>query len=418
MADNHPHSFSIWIGIDWADREHAVCVVAPQGVFHEQVPHTPEDLAQWVQDLQGRFGPGPFAVGLEQKYGGLVHALMQFDTLVLYPVNPRQLSSYREALAPSGAKDDPGDAWLLADFVRLHHHRLKPWQPDDPETRKLDRLCQLRRRLVEDRKQLGQKLLAALKMYFPMAIELAAGRMHAPLLLALLKRWPSLTELRRAHPRTLRTFFARFYRDADRLEQILQRVRQAAPLTTDRAIIEPHALMVPVFAAQIECLNDSITQFDKRIAEISRRHEDVQLFRQTGGAGDALAPRLAAAFGSDRSRFDNASEVQTLSGIAPVTKRSGRSRTVHRRHACSKFLRQTFQEFAEHARRYSQWSRAYYQLQRSRGKKHHAAVRALAFKWIRILFQVWKTRTPYDEAQHLDVLQRRNSPILQFLNNP
>ena len=107
--------------------------------------------------------------------------------------------------------------------------------------------------------------------------------------------------------------------------------------------------------------------------------------------------------------------MQNLSGIAPVTKRSGKQCVVQRRWACPKFLRQTFHEFAQHSIGQATWARAYYQLQRARGKGHHAAVRALAYKWIRVLFACWKTRTPYDESRYLEQLRRQQSPLLAYL---
>jgi hypothetical protein len=124
-----------------------------------------------------------------------------------------------------------------------------------------------------------------------------------------------------------------------------------------------------------------------------------------------LAPRLLAAFGSQRDRYRNADELQTYSGIAPVTERSGKRKWVHFRWACPKFLRQSFHEWAGHSIAQSVWARAYYQQQRGRGSDHHAAVRALAFKWIRILFRCWKDRVAYDENKYLAALAKRGSPL-------
>jgi Transposase IS116/IS110/IS902 family len=124
-----------------------------------------------------------------------------------------------------------------------------------------------------------------------------------------------------------------------------------------------------------------------------------------------LAPRLLAALGSQRERYANAAEVQAYSGIAPVTERSGKKKWVHFRWACPKFLRQSFHEWAGHSIAHSQWARSYYQQQRERGKRHHAAVRGLAFKWIRIVFRCWKDRVAYDESKYLAALAKRNSPL-------
>jgi Transposase IS116/IS110/IS902 family len=123
------------------------------------------------------------------------------------------------------------------------------------------------------------------------------------------------------------------------------------------------------------------------------------------------APRLVAALGSQRDRYASATEVQKYSGIAPVTERSGKKKWVHFPWACSKFLRQSFHEWAGHSIAQSVWARAYYQQQRERGKEHHAAVRALAFKWIRIVFRCWQDRVAYDETRYLAALAKRGSHL-------
>src|SRR6185295_15740384 len=118
----------------------------------------------------------------------------------------------------------------------------------------------------------------------------------------------------------------------------------------------------------------------------------------------------------DRDRFEAPAEMQQFSGIAPVTERSGKSIWVHRRWACPKFVLQTFHEFADQARKFSAWSKLYYQQQRSRGNDHHAAVRALAYKWIRIMFRCWKDRRTYDDAIYTKSLAERGSALAVQLN--
>ncbi len=144
-------------------------------------------------------------------------------------------------------------------------------------------------------------------------------------------------------------------------------------------------------------------------------HPDASLFRALPGAGAAMAPRLLAAMGSDRERLADAQEVQQLSGIAPVTRQSGKTRVVQQRWTCSRFLRQTFHEFAAHSIKQSRWAKAYYDMMRARGNKHQAAVRALAFKWIRIIFRCWKNRTLYNEKTYTASLIKRQSPVLKYL---
>ena len=118
------------------------------------------------------------------------------------------------------------------------------------------------------------------------------------------------------------------------------------------------------------------------------------------------------AFGEQRERYGSAAELQTYAGIAPVLERSGKKSWVHWRCQCPKFMRQTFVEWAAETIQFSFWARAYYQQQRDKGASYQAAVRALAFKWIRIVFRCWQTGTPYNESVYLAALQRRGSPLI------
>jgi len=128
-----------------------------------------------------------------------------------------------------------------------------------------------------------------------------------------------------------------------------------------------------------------------------------------------LAPRLAVAFGLDRSRYEDAREVQQYSGIAPVIERSGRQFWIHARWGFPTFLHQTFHEFAAASLPQCEWARAFYQQQRERGAGHHQAIRALAFRWIRILFRLWKTGEEYDENRYLEALKKKGSPVVSRL---
>jgi len=163
----------------------------------------------------------------------------------------------------------------------------------------------------------------------------------------------------------------------------------------------------------IAALRDGIAELDRQIEQAVAAHPDFAIFDSFPGAGPALAPRLLAAFGSRRDRYGTAAEMQQFSGIAPVLERSGKSHWVHFRRACPKFVRQTFHEWATHSIAFCGWARAYYEQQRQRGKNHHAAVRSLAFKWIRIAFRCWKDGVHYDDSRYLESLRRRGSPLAQ-----
>jgi hypothetical protein len=188
--------------------------------------------------------------------------------------------------------------------------------------------------------------------------------------------------------------------------------RQSIPAIQDRAVIEAKSAAVRVIVQLIRILLEGIADLDERIEEAATAHPDFFIFKSLPGAGPALAPRLLAAFGSQRERYRNAGEVQTYSGVAPVIEKSGKKQWIHFRWACPKFLRQSFHEWAGHSIGYSVWARAYCRQQRGKGVDHHGAVRALAFKWIRIVFRSWKERVAYDENKYLAALTRRGSTLV------
>jgi hypothetical protein len=236
------------------------------------------------------------------------------------------------------------------------------------------------------------------------------------LLLSVLKRWPDPRKLRRADRQLIRKILTEHsIRNEEQQKETIDRIRATQLLTRDAAIITPSAMAAKLLANQIQQVLKTIEEFDAAIAEAMKQHPDAHLFTSLRGAGSALAPRLLCAFGSQRDRWEDADCLASFSGIAPVSFQSGKSRGVHRRHACSKYLRQTFHEFAECARRFCPWSKARYRMLRDRGMKHHAAIRKIARSWIRILFRVWKTRIPFDCDRYIANLQRRCPEIIPYL---
>jgi transposase len=410
--------YAAFVGIDWADEEHAVCLLEPglgvaQQTLLKQQAGAIED---WARGLAERFAGRPIAVCLEASRGALVYALMKYPHLVLFPLNPKQLAKYRQAFSPSGAKNDPGDAELLARFVREHHALLRAWRPDDAVTRGLRLLCEDRRHGVDDRTAAGNRLWRHLKEVYPLALMLAGKHVYSPAFLALLTKFPTERELRRAAPKQLAKYLPKRRRVVDDgVDPRIATIRQAKPLVVDEAVLRHGRLAVKHLVAQLKQLNAMIADYDEEIAALVAQHPDAPLFSSFQGAGPALVPRLVAAFGSDRGRYASAAELQSFSGVAPVTIRSGKSHQVQMRRACPRFLRQTFHEFARCTLKTSRWAQAYYDMLRAKGHKFHSAVRALAYKWLRILFRCWQTHTPYNEARHLQRLQQQHSPILKFL---
>ena len=154
-------------------------------------------------------------------------------------------------------------------------------------------------------------------------------------------------------------------------------------------------------------LNESIREYDRQIEQLAKAHPDFAIFDSLPGAGEVLVPRLIAAFGTQRDRYANAVEIQQYTGIAPVTEASGPQHWVHWRWSCPKFLRQTFHEWAGQSILHCDWAEAYNRAQRDdKNKSHHAAVRSLAYKWMRIAFRCWQDRVQYDDSQYEAALDR------------
>jgi transposase len=409
--------FAAFVSIDWADTTHDVCLQAVGSDTREcrQLDHTPAAIDAWARALQERFAGRPGAVGLARNNGPLVYALRKYDFLVLFPINPGTLAKYREAFTPSHAKDDPTDAELPLELLVKHRDTLPPLHPQSSAMRALAQLVEHRRRVVGDKVRLTNRLTSPLKNSFPHVLHWFEDK--DPLLFCdCLAHWPPLTAAQLARRTTLEGFFRTHHvRYGTVLDKRIQAIKSATPLTTDEGVSVPKALLGQALVAQLRVVLHAMTDFDHAIAQRAQRHPDFPLFAALPGAGAVCAPRLLVAGGEQRERYASADARQQYAGIAPVTERSGNKTWVHWRWQCPTCLRQTFVEWTAESIRHSFWARMYYQQQREKGKSHQAAIRALAFKWIRVLFRCWQHRTPYDESVYLTALQHRGSPLLHNL---
>jgi transposase len=413
--------FKATIGLDWADQKHDLWIHPADGgkPEHTRLEQSPEALHAWVAELRARFGKGRVAVGIETSRGPVISALLAYDFIVIFPVNPKALKDYRAAFCVSGAKNDRSDAQLLEEYVRLHGGKLKALQPDDELTRKLGGLAEARRQLVDERTRAINQVHARLKMYYPLAEKLVGGQLNTLMAADFLARWPDLKSLQAERVENIRRFFyGHNSRSQKKLEARLQAIKTAQPLTSDAALVEPSRALVAALAGVLKSLHKAIQQLEEAIQKAMEAHPDAAIFLSLPGAGPALAPRLLAAFGSRRERFENAAAVAQLYGIAPVVRQSGNTELIRMRHRCPKFGRQTFHENAVCAVKAQGWARRYYDAHRQRHDgQHHQACRALAYKLIRIYFACWKNKTPYEPEKYERALQKNGSPIGAALAN-
>jgi hypothetical protein len=397
--------------LDWGNQQHAFAL-QDRGGYSEKglLDHSPENLHQWLQQIQRRYGARPVALAIEASRGAVIHALLNYPWLTIYPINPITSARFRVAFTPSGAKDDQPDADVLLELVRDHAAKLRVLETQDPQTIKLTALVQARRDIVDRRTQALNQATTLLKSYYPQALELA-GNLNTDMALDFLERWPDLLSLKAAKAATIKRFY---YQHNVRSTQLVQArllfIQKAMALTTEEARVSVAVLQVRHLVDQLRAFAKHIALFDQEIKKAFAQHPEAGLYRDLPGAGPQLAPRLCVAFGTLRSLYPDPANLQKQAGVAPVRVKSGSQLWTHWRWQAPKFLRQTFVEWAGQTVVYCPWAARYYERMKKKGKKHAAILRALAFKWIRILWKCWKDRKPYDQAAYLRQLRHRQSP--------
>jgi transposase len=411
VADAAPVSPQAWIGLDWGHRTHAFALLDHAG--HAEagtIQHSPESLHHWLKELAQRYGGRPVALAIEANRGAVVDGLRQYSWLIIYPVNPVTSARYRRAFTPSCAKDDLPDAHVLLDLVRHHAHKLRPLETQDPQTAKLARLVEARRHMVDRRTQLLNQLTSLLKSYYPQALELI-GDLNSDLAIDFLTRWPDLISLKASRASAIKRFYcAHNLRRPELLTTRVKQIEAAVALTNEDHLIAIAVLQLRLLLDQLRAFRKHLPIVEAEIKTAFAAHPEAHLFRDLPGAGAQLAPRLCVAFGTLRHLYPDPGSLQKFAGVAPVREKSGNQLWTHWRWLAPTFLRQTFVEWAGQTVVFSAWAKVYYQRMIAKGSRHHSILRALAFRWIRILWKCWQTRTPYEESRYLQQLLRRKSP--------
>lgn len=404
--------YAAFIGIDWAYAEHAIALHDPTATAIEEttLSSNPNAIDDWACNLQDRFKGRSIALCVELSRGALIDQLAAFDFIDIYPLNPVTSARFRKAFTPSGAKDDPSDARRHLSILRQHRDQLRLWTPGNADDRRVQLLSENRRKLVSLQVDLRNRLSSVLQDYYPLALEVAGFDLASPMACAFLLKWPDLATLQRAKPDTIRKFYyAQGSRRSDVIEKRLKAIKEAKPVSTEAALIEPSVLYMQSLATQLETLQQSLTKIESALSDACQAHADNTLWESFPGAGKVLSPRLLCAWTSDRNRFENATDMQVYSGVAPVRNASGKRTSVFRRYHRPLFIHQTFWEYAKCSVQYCDWAKAYVDEQTKRGVRRSTAYRSLAFKWQRIMYACWQSKTPYDESRYEDSLKRSGS---------
>jgi len=398
VAELEPVAYA---GVDWASEEHAVCVLDTAG--RKTSSFTVVHSRDGFDGLANRLAPlgpaGQVPVAIERPDGRLVDALLEAGHPVV-PVSPNAIKAWRESEVVSGAKDDPGDAEVIAEYLRLRSHKLTVLAPFSEETRALRAVVRARDDLVEQRVAAHNQLEACLDAFWPGAKVIFAD-VTSEITLAFLERYPTPAPARSLGERRLAAFLTKHgYSGRRPAAELLERLRSAPEGIADGPEAEARRDAVLGYVRVIRALNASIKALDRSVAAHLGEHPDAEVFASLPRSGRINAAQMLAQWGDCREAYDDPEAVAALAGAAPVTKRSGKHTAVNFRWACDKRFRQAMTTFADNSRHASPWAAALYRAAIDRGCDHPHAIRILARAWIRVIWRCWQDRVAYDPAKH------------------
>jgi transposase len=397
----------LFVGDDWAEDHHDLELMdaagrrlakarLPEGVagitrLHAMIGQALGDDGG-AEDVAARV-----KIGIETDRGPWVQALVAAGYTV-YAVNPLQASRYRERLAVSGAKSDAADAHMLADMVRTDAHQLRPVAGDSAEAEAVKVVTRMHKTLVWERTRAGQRLRHALREYFPAALA-AFEDLDAGDTLELLAKAPdpasaarlSLAQVSAALKRARR-------RDIPAKAVAIQAVLRAEQLGQPAVVTAAYAVSVRALVALLVTLNEQVKALQGQVEAHFGRHPDAEIILSQPGLGAVLGARVLAEFGDDHARYVSAKARKNYAATSPITRASGKKRTVAARFVHNDRLIDALMTQAFSALKASPGARAYYDRQRVRGASYNAALRQLANRLVGILHGCLKTGTAYDEA--------------------
>jgi transposase len=404
---------SLYIGIDWSEQKHDIAYVNEHGgIIHRQtIPHSEQGFYQFHQTCQTlNGGPDGCIVGLETAHSLLVDYLWAHDYQALYVLPPNVVNKSRDRHRQSVAKNDALDAYVIADILRTDRHRLRLWHPGSALLQELRIAVRFHNQLTEQVTQQANRLRTVLLRYYPAAYHFLPSwptRVACRFVL----QYPAPADARSLSGNAFWTFLrqAKHPRHAQWMTYF-QRLQADYPVAAPAVAQAYQQEAIWLAHTVLDCLQAKTDNL-ARLTHLFDLHPDADIFRSLPGAGPFLAPALLVKFGEDRTRFPTATAVRTLAGTCPVTKQSGKHRSVHCRRACDREFRHIAQTFAHASLRHTNWTNAYYQSTLSRRPSRSWALRCLANRWLGIVWTLWRSSQRYDEAIHLrNLVKHRSAP--------
>jgi transposase len=398
-------------GIDWASEEHAVCVLDDEGrvVDRFAIAHSAEGFDRLTTHLARHGDPAKVPVAIERPDGRLVDRLLEVGHPVV-PVKTNAIKAWREAEVLSGAKSDPGDAEVIADYLRQRRGRLRELLPFSTQTRALRAVVRSRTDLVDQRVAAANQLEAVLDAFWPGA-KVVFADIWSPIALDFLERYPTPASAARVGEARMAAFLTKHgYSGRRPAAELVERLRTAPAGIPAGPEAEARRDSVLAMARVLRALGHAIKDLDRSIAAHLDEHPDADVFRSLPRSGQINAAQMLAEWGDCREAFDSPEAVAALCGATPVTKHSGKHHAVHFRWACNKRFRNAMTTFADNSRRASPWAQAIYQAALDRGHDHPHAIRILTRAWIRVIYRCWIDRTPYNLDRHGAITRQQQPP--------
>jgi transposase len=389
------------IGVDWAAEEHAVCVLDGNGrkLSSFTIAHSRDGFEKLVKKLAILGAPGQSPVAVERPDGRLVDCLLEAGHPVV-PVSPNAIKAWRESEVVSGAKSDPGDAEVIAEYLRLRQHKLTVLEPFSDETRALRAVVRSRDDLVGQRVAVHNQLEACLDAFWPGAKAIFAD-VTSEIALAFLERYPTPASARCLGEKRLAGFLTKHgYCGRRPAAELLGRLRAAPEGIGEGPEAEARRDAVLGYVRVTRALNAAIKNLNRSVVAHLGEHPDAQIFTSLPRSGQVNAAQMLAEWGDCRRAYDSPEAVAALAGLAPVTKKSGKHEAVHFRWACNTRFRVAVTTFADNSRHASPWASDIYRRAVERGCDHPHAVRVLARAWVRVIYRCWIDGKPYDADVH------------------
>jgi transposase len=390
-----------FVGVDWASEEHAVHVLNDSGRKMRSfvIAHGREGFEKLSKRLSALGPAGQVPVAIERPDGRLVETLLEAGHPVV-PVSPNAIKAWREGEVVSGAKDDPGDAEIIAEYLRLRSHKLTVLAPFSEQTRALRAVVRARDDLVDQRVAANNQLEACLDAFWPGAKAIFAD-VTSDIALAFLERYPTPGSARALGEKRMQAFLTKHGYSGRRLAaELLERLRSVPEGIGDGPEAEARRDAVLGYVRIIRTLNRTIKDLDRSVAAHLGEHPDAEIFTSLPRSGRISAAQMLAQWGDCRQAYDGPEGVAALAGVSPVTKKSGKYEAVHFRWACDKRFRKAMTTFADNSRHASPWAADVYRRAIDRGCDHPHAIRVLARAWIRVIWRCWIDGVAYDPVTH------------------